>query len=79
MLIWMLSLEFPGTGEQTVEPETVGHLLGNVITKAGCVMGVLHRTHNHNTRASTQGRTGENVCNRLDSSSKRGKGTKESN
>ena len=28
----------PWDREQTVEPETEGHLLGNVITKAGCVM-----------------------------------------
>ena len=28
----------PWNREQTVELETVGHLLGNVITKAGCVM-----------------------------------------
>ena len=28
----------PWDREQTVEPETVGHLLGNVITKVGCVM-----------------------------------------
>ena len=28
----------PWDREQTVEPEIVGHLLGNVITKAGCVM-----------------------------------------
>ena len=28
----------PWDREQTVEPVTVGHLLGNVITKAGCIM-----------------------------------------
>ena len=28
----------PWNREQTVEPETVGHLLGNVITKVGCIM-----------------------------------------
>ena len=28
----------PWDKEQTVEPETVGHLLGNVISKAGCVI-----------------------------------------
>ena len=28
----------PWDREQTVDPRTVGHLLGNVITKAGCVM-----------------------------------------
>ena len=31
-------LRIPWDREQTVEPGTVGHLLGNVITKAGCVM-----------------------------------------
>ena len=28
----------PWDRKQTVEPKTVGHLLGNVITKAGCIM-----------------------------------------
>ena len=38
MLMWMLSLEFPGTGSRLWNLNTVGHLLGNVITKVGCVM-----------------------------------------
>ena len=28
----------PWNREQTVEPETIGHLLGNVISKVGCVI-----------------------------------------
>ena len=34
----MYSLEFPGTRNRLWEPETVGHLLGNVIPKVGCVI-----------------------------------------
>ena len=68
----------PWDKEWTVEPETVGHLLGNVISKVGYVIEVLHRAHHHSTGASAQRRTRENVCDRLGSSPKGGKRAKES-
>ena len=69
----------PWDREQTVEPGNCRSFIGKCHYKSRMYNGVIHRAHDHSTRASTQVRTGENVCNRLDRSSKRGKGTKESN
>ena len=44
----------PWDREQVVDPGTVRHLLGTVITKAGCVIEWLHRTHSNSSRACAQ-------------------------
>ena len=58
----MLS-RIPWKKNRLVEPETVGHLLGNVISKAGCVIECYKGHTTTVPGASTQSRTREDVCN----------------
>ena len=69
----------PWDREQTVDTSTVEHLLGNVITKAGCIMECYTGHTTTVPEPLPKVELGENVCNKLDRSSKRGKGYKKSN
>ena len=69
----------PWDREQTVDPGTVGHLLGNVITKAGCVMECYTGHTTTVPELAPKVEPGKMSVTDWMGSSKRGKGSKKSN
>ena len=68
----------PWDRHQTVDPGTVGHLLGTVITKVGCVIECYIWHTATMPEPVPKMEPSKNVCDRLDGSPKRGRGYKKS-